>query len=142
MHQIVSLTPSGVRLFPHMHHQSTFLASNRNAISRYSISNQQRFLCISNTSLFGHVRDSKRSSHAPRQRQTLSFRNNQNEFFFDIHHSPEIRVEPVIICRLHSLHLTTVLPPLCLFPRSLSWSVGLPPLNMVLNGMHGKLHNH
>ena len=73
-----------------MHRQSTFYASNRNAVSRYSVSNQQRFLCRSNTSLFGHVRDSKISMHAPRQRQTLCFRNNQNDVFFDIRHSPEI----------------------------------------------------
>ena len=74
-----------------MHRQSSFYTSNRNAVSRYSVSNQQRFLCISNTSLFGHVRDSKRSNHAPRQRHTLSFRNNQNDVFFpDIRHSPDI----------------------------------------------------
>ena len=76
-----------------MHRQSTFYASNRNAVSRYNVSNQQRFHCISNTLLFGHVRDSKRSTHAPRQRQTLSFRNNQNDVFFPIkiiRHSPEI----------------------------------------------------
>ena len=69
-----------------MHRQSTSYASNRNAVSRYSVSNQQRFLCISNTSLFGLVRNSKTSTHAPRQRQTLYFRNNQN----DIRHNPEI----------------------------------------------------
>ena len=74
-----------------MHRQSTFYTSNRNAVSRYSVSNQQRFLCIPNTSRFDHVRDSKISTQAPRQRQTLSFRNNQNDvFFLDIRHSPDI----------------------------------------------------